>query len=81
MKTNKTIWMTLALISQLGLGMVVPVFLCAFIGEKLDERFGWACTLPLILVGVLAGIRNTYALIKQAKKRIEAGKDDEDDEV
>lgn len=77
MKINKSVYTTLALISQLGISMIVPVFLCTFIGVKLDERFGWSTTIPLIIVGVLAGGRNVYVLVRQASRGIEAEKDDE----
>ena len=77
MKINKSVYTTLALISQLGISMIVPIFLCTFIGVKLDEKYGWATTIPLIIAGVLAGTRNVYALVKQASSAIEAEKDDE----
>ena len=77
MKNNKSVYTTLALISQLGISMIVPIFLCTFIGVKLDEKYGWATTIPLIVAGVLAGARNVYALVKQASSAIEAEKDDE----
>jgi len=77
MKNNKSVYTTLALISQLGISMIVPIFLCTFIGVKLDEKYGWATTIPLIVAGVLAGARNVYALVKQASSAIAAEKDDE----
>ena len=77
MKINKSVYTTFALISQLGISMIVPIFLCIFIGVRLDEKFGWETTIPLILVGVLAGVRNVYVLAKQASSAIEGEKDDE----
>ena len=77
MKINKSVYTTVALISQLGISISVPIFLWTFIGVKLDEKYGWATTIPLISTGVLAGVRNAYALIKQAIGAIEAEKDDE----
>ncbi len=77
MKLNKSVYTTLALISQLGISMIVPVFLCIFVGVKLDEKYGWSTTIPLIIVGVLSGIRNVYVLVKRASSVIEDGKDDE----
>ena len=77
MKINKSVYTTFALISQLGISIIVPIFLCTFIGVKLDEKYGWATTIPLISTGVLAGVRNAYALVKQATSAIEAEKDDE----
>ena len=77
MKINKSVYTTFALISQLGISMIVPIFLCTLIGVKLDEMYGWATTIPLILVGVLAGARNVYALVKQASSAIEAKEEEE----
>ena len=77
MKNNKSVYTTLTLISQLGISMIVPIFLCTFIGVKLDEKYGWSTTIPLIVAGVLAGARNVYALVKQARDAIAAEKDDE----
>lgn len=77
MKINKSVYTTFALISQLGISMIVPIFLCTFIGVKLDEKYGWATTIPFIIVGVLAGVRNVYVLIRQARQAIEAKEDDE----
>lgn len=78
MKKNKSVFTTLALVSQLGISMIVPIFLCTFIGVKLDEKYGWSTTIPLMIVGILAGGRSVYALAKQASRAIEAGKDDEE---
>lgn len=77
MKINKSVYTTLALISQLGISMIVPIFLCTFIGVKIDEKYGWTTTIPLIIVGVLTGARNVYVLVKQASRAIESKEDDE----
>lgn len=77
MKQKKSVYTTFALISQLGISMIVPIFLCTFIGMKLDERFGWATTIPMILIGILAGSRNAYVLVKHASSVIEAEKVDD----
>ena len=78
MKHRKSVYTTFALISQLGISMIVPVFLCTFAGMKLDEKFSTSFTIPLIIIGVLAGFRNVYVLVKQASDTIVAEKDDED---
>lgn len=77
MGNNKGVYTTLALISQLGISMIVPVFLCTFAGVKLEEKFSISVTIPFIILGVLAGGRNVYVLAKQAAANI-AEKDDED---
>lgn len=75
---KKKVYTTLALISQLGISMIVPIFLCTFVGVKLDERFDLSVTIPLIVCGILAGIRNVYALVKQAQETIVGKKDEEE---
>ena len=54
----------LSLISQLSLNMMVPIFLCAFIGSYIDNKFHTYFMLPLMILGILAGMRNCYILIK-----------------
>ena len=54
-------------------------FLCTFIGVKLDEKFGTPFTIPLIILGILAGARNVYVLVQKTKETIEAEKDDEEE--
>ena len=78
MKYKKSMYTTFALISQLGISMLVPIFLCTFIGVKIDERFETSFTIPLIILGILAGARNVYVLARQAKDTIEAEKDEDD---
>ena len=74
MKHRKSVYTTFTLISQLGISIVVPVFLCTFIGMKIDQRFGTSFTIPMILIGVLSGIRNAYVMIRQATKVMESEK-------
>ena len=65
MKKNNEIWRNLAMVTQLGVSMLAPIVLCAFIGCWLDEKFGWLTTIPLLILGILAGVRNTYRLLKE----------------
>ena len=77
MKYNKNVFQILALISQLGISIVVPIFICTFGGAYLEERFSIPITVPLIVLGVLAGGRNAYYLLRQALRTM---KDNEDEE-
>lgn len=77
MKHKKSVVATLSLISQLGISMIVPVFLCIFVGIKLEEKFDIALTIPFIILGILAGIRNVYALVKQATDTMNSEKDED----
>lgn len=62
---NKEIIQTLALITQLGLGMLTPVLLCVLLGLFLQKQFGLDWMLPLIILGILAGCRSCWKLLKQ----------------
>ena len=59
------------LIMQTGIAVLTPILLLTVIGVFLDDRFGWASTLPLLILGVLAGGRNGYVLLKRAIKSLE----------
>ncbi len=56
----------LSMISQFGINMLVPIFLCFFAGRWLDGHFGttyW--TVVLFFVGAIAGFRNVYVFAKR----------------
>lgn len=55
----------IVLITQLSLYVMVPVFLCLGLGIWLDARFGWSTTLPLLIVGIVAGARTGYVETKR----------------
>ena len=69
MKYNKEVFRNLTLITQLGIQMLTPVFLCVAIGVFIDNRFSTYFTLPLLILGIMAGARNTYILATSAAKQ------------
>lgn len=69
MKLDNRIWKYVAMITQVGLSMLAPVILCVFAGGWLDNKFGWYTTVPLLILGILAGGRNTWRLLKELTKR------------
>ena len=62
-KQNRQIAQMLALITQVGIGMLAPILLCVFAGQFLNARFSVDLTLVLLLLGILAGCRNSYKLL------------------
>lgn len=56
------------LISQVGICVMVPLFLCTALGIWLDKKFGTWFTLPLLAVGMAAGARNAYVLVTNVVK-------------
>lgn len=54
----------LIFISQLAINVMVPTFLCLFLGLFLDKRFDTWFTVPLLFLGMAAGLRNVYVTAK-----------------
>lgn len=57
----------MAYASSVGIAMVLAIFGCLFLGIWLDRTFGTEpyFTLILLLIGIVAGFRNLYLLIKK----------------
>ena len=64
MKKFDQVGRSLAMITQLGISMLAPVVLCAAVGNWLDRKYGWSVTAVLLVLGILAGARNTWILMK-----------------
>lgn len=63
------------MVTQLGLCVLTPVFLCIFIGYQIDSHFGTKILVPMLILGVLAGGRSAWqmakATLEQEKKEDE----------
>ena len=74
-KYKRSVYQSLAVITQFGINMLVPIFLCFFAGLFLDRQLGTAFWFVLLFfVGALAGFRNIFIL---AKKIYEGDKKDD----
>lgn len=63
----------LSLISQFGINMLVPIFLCFFLGMWIDKALGteyWV--IILFFVGAIAGFRNVYIFAGRKGRKKEA---------
>ena len=77
MRNNKVI-KALMLISQLGISMMVPIFLCVFAGGFIDEKAGTGFFMPVLLVlGIAAAFRNVYLLLRPFYAKDKAREDAE----
>ena len=78
MRYRKNVYHALTMITQFGINMLVPIFLCSFIGIYIDRKCGtsfWMVLhivvlvylIPVLLffVGALAGFRNVYIFAKK----------------
>ena len=67
MKYDKSVYRSLALITQFGINMLVPIFLCTIVGVYLGRKFSidWMVNRYLFIVGALAGFRNIFIMAKR----------------
>lgn len=66
LRYNKTVYRALVMITQFGVNMLVPIFLCSFLGMFLDRKLGtniWM--VALFFVGALAGFTNVFRFAKK----------------
>lgn len=64
MQYRKSVFRSLAMVTQLGLSLLTPIFVCVFIGYQIDNHFGTKILIPMLILGVLAGARNAWRLIQ-----------------
>ncbi|MFT4107112.1 MAG: AtpZ/AtpI family protein [Lacrimispora sp.] len=69
------------MVTQLGLNVMVPVFVCIFAGYHIDRYAGTNVTLILLILGFLAGGLNAYKLAKAAIAMNEKEEKEEDERV
>ena len=68
-KQNRDVAKALMLVTQLGVNMLVPIFLCLFVGQWLDKKLGTQfLTIIFIFVGILTAYRNFYVVLKPMLK-------------
>lgn len=62
---NREVYKSMTLITQFGINMLVPIFICTFLGIFLDKKLGtqFICIL-LFFLGAAAGARNVYIFAK-----------------
>ena len=64
-KDDKSVYRSLALVTQFGINMLVPIFLCTFLGIWIDKKAGTSYwMIILFFLGAVAGFRNIYIMAK-----------------
>ncbi|MBR4760918.1 MAG: AtpZ/AtpI family protein [Lachnospiraceae bacterium] len=63
---DRDVYRSMAMITQFGLNMMVPIVLCGALGLFLDKKLGtnWIAIVGFFL-GALAGFRNIYVFAKK----------------
>lgn len=66
MKFNRSVYQALTMIGQFGINMLVPVFICSFLGMFLDRRLGTDFLIIIFFfVGALAGGVNVFRFARR----------------
>lgn len=66
MKFNRSVYQALSMIGQFGINMLVPVFVCSFLGMFLDRKLGTNFLIVIFFfVGALAGGFNVFRFARQ----------------
>lgn len=64
MHYKRSVFRSLALVTQLGFSVLTPIFLCIYTGYLVDSHFGTKLMVPMLILGVLAGGRCGFILAK-----------------
>ena len=77
MKYKSEVYRSLTLILQFGINMLVPIFLCSYIGWWVDKKLQTSFVFILMFfLGALAGGRNVYRMARHIfEKRAETHED------
>lgn len=66
MKFNRSVYQALTMIGQFGINMLVPVFICSFLGMFLDKKLGTNfLIIVFFFVGALAGGVNVFRFARR----------------
>lgn len=73
---DKSVYRSLALISQFSINMLVPICLMTALGIFLDSKLGTSYwVVVLFFVGAIAGGQNIYRMAKGIYNRTDAGRE------
>lgn len=69
-KETKQTAIQMARVSSIGIAMVIAIFGCFYLGRWLDRQLETEpyLTLLFLLIGIAAGFRNMYLLVKRYVK-------------
>ena len=72
---KKSVFKFFALITQLGVSVMAPIALCVAAGVLIDNHFGTWWTVPLLFLGMLAGVRNAAIMLRSVTKEDKSTKE------
>ena len=66
---NRQTWTAMTMVLQFSLNMIVPIFLCTFLGIWIGDKtdINWM-VIPFFFLGALGGFNSIYKMSKQMIK-------------
>lgn len=65
LKYKNNVYKSLAFITQFSINMLVPIFICTYLGIFLDKKLGTSyIVIILFFMGAAAGFRNIFIMAK-----------------
>ena len=78
MRYKSSVYKSFVLVMQFGINMLVPIFLCTFIGLWIGDKTNIDfMAVPFFGIGALAGFRNCYIMAKRVYTEDDRKKRDE----
>ena len=74
---DKDVFKSWSLVLQLGISMLVPIFLLVAFSNFLKYKFGIDWMLFFVIFGLAVGVRNVYVILKDYLKNMSDGKNKE----
>lgn len=72
MKYKKSVYQSIAMVTQFGINMLVPVCACSYAGMYLDKKLGTGfLMIVFFFIGALSGFRNIYVLARRIYEKKE----------
>jgi F0F1-type ATP synthase assembly protein I len=69
-RSRQKVFEALTMVLQFSLYMIVPIMMCTLIGVWLGKKYDMPIiTVPLFIVGALAGFTNIYKMSKKMLKQ------------
>ena len=64
MHYKRSVFRSLAMVTQLGFSVLTPILLCVYTGYLVDSHFGTKLMVPMLILGVLAGGRCGWVMAR-----------------
>ena len=65
LKYKNNVYKSLAFITQFSINMLVPIFICTYLGIFLDKKLGTSyIVIILFFLGAVAGFRNIFYMAR-----------------